>query len=154
MCSTILQSYRLFNIPRRKPPTPLPPPLSWGAEDWLAYSSPRITLLHSETFLLVRRHKCRIIFQWWKNSVPLWLQFWKQKATRHFWRSCSCTTYVSAEWGGRGGHSNWVWRKEWQVWSWRSHDGRPPPWPPRQQGCSVFMSTTVSTRLRKSKTKI
>ena len=100
MCSINLQSCRLFNIPRRKPPTPLPPPLSWGAEDWLAYSSPRITLLHSETFLLVRRHKCRIIFQWWKNSVPLWLQFWKQKATRHFWRSCSCTTYVSAEWGG------------------------------------------------------
>ena len=71
MCSTILQSYRLFNIPRRKPPTPLPPPLSWGAEDWLAYSSPRITLLHSETFLLVSRYKCIIIFQWWKKIQSL-----------------------------------------------------------------------------------
>ena len=101
MCSINLESCLLFNIPRRKPPTPLPPPLSRGAEDWLAYSSPRITLLHSKTFLLVSRHKCIIIFQWWKKFSSPVTPILETKGHKTLLKELFMY-YVSAKWGMGG----------------------------------------------------
>ena len=120
MCSINLESCRLFNIPRRKPPTPLPPPLSRGAEDWLAYSSPRITLLHSKTFLLVSRHKFIIIFQWWKKFSSPVTPILETKGHKTLLKELFMY-YVSAEWGEGGAHSNWVWMKEWRRFDHDDH---------------------------------